>query len=491
MWPLPVSLLLTSVSVLRFFATAQAAAHDREQVVLNGLHRQAISPGPHFSRRQQSPELCDAGSQHWTGTVNVSSEKSMFFWYYESRDSPETDPVLLWMSGGPGATSELGQFKGIGPCAVNEDGNSTRRLEFSWIDHANVVFIDQPVGVGFSQISDRNLIATNLHDGARDVYTFLSTFTKDVFPQLANRTWHITGESMGGHYVTSYTEYILKQERERALQGLDIGIHIDSAIIVDGYIDGAYQYTGYYDFFCEDWRADGRPYPLMNATACQEIGEAVAACEKKGAMCRDSYDVDVCAWAMQSCDQTVGKHFADGVKPGGWNPYDSRFKCQEPPLCSNFSTDETLIFLNQLWVQEQLGFPNYTFELIDFDTNRRWAAAGDLNLPVTRELTWLLDNSDVRVLFFNGNNDIIINTPGQIRLLDAQPWKGQAHFRSLKYQDWFYTNGKLDQGRKEKKGGTCKGDERLRLYTVDEAGHFSAMNQPEALGAVVADWLRK
>ncbi|KAK7222662.1 hypothetical protein V2G26_010665 [Clonostachys chloroleuca] len=310
--------------------------------VLSVPRRQSISPGPHFSRRKQSPELCDSGSQHWTGTVNVSSEKSMFFWYYESRDSPETDPVLLWMSGGPGATSELGQYKGIGPCAVNEDGNSTRLLEFSWIDHANVVFIDQPVGVGFSQISDRNLIATSLHDG----------------------------ESMGGHYVTSYTEYILKQERERALQGLDIGIHIDSAIIVDGYIDGAYQYTGYYDFFCEDWRADGRPYPLMNATACQEMGEAVAACEKKGAMCRDSYDVDVCAWAMQSCDRTVGKYFADGVKPGGWNPYDSRFKCQEPPLCSNFSTDETLVFLNQPWVQEQLGFPNYTFQLIDFDTNQ-------------------------------------------------------------------------------------------------------------------------
>lgn len=93
--------------------------------VLSVPRRQSISPGPHFSRRKQSPELCDSGSQHWTGTVNVSSEKSMFFCafssgpsvmqlalcatisvsltdvigYYESRDSPETDPVLLWMSG--------------------------------------------------------------------------------------------------------------------------------------------------------------------------------------------------------------------------------------------------------------------------------------------------------------------------------------------------------------------------------------------------------
>jgi cathepsin A (carboxypeptidase C) len=43
---------------------------------------------------------------------------------------------------GPGATGELGLFMGTGPCAVNEDGNSTRRLEYSWIDRANVVYIE-------------------------------------------------------------------------------------------------------------------------------------------------------------------------------------------------------------------------------------------------------------------------------------------------------------------------------------------------------------
>lgn len=55
-----------------------------------------------------------------------------------------------------------------------------------------------------------------------------------------------------------------------------------------------------------------------------------------------------------------------------------------------------------------LGFPNTSFELIDFDTNGRWTEAKNVFLPVTRELTWLLDNTDIRILFINGNNDIIM-----------------------------------------------------------------------------------
>lgn len=55
-----------------------------------------------------------------------------------------------------------------------------------------------------------------------------------------------------------------------------------------------------------------------------------------------------------------------------------------------------------------LGFSGLPFELIDFDTNNRWVKAEHLYRPVTRELTWLLDNTDIRILVINGNNDIIM-----------------------------------------------------------------------------------
>ncbi|UZP38848.1 hypothetical protein NXS19_006664 [Fusarium pseudograminearum] len=145
----------------------------------------------------------------------------------------------------------MGLFVGSGPCVVNRDGNSTHRSEYAWTDHANVVYIDQPVGVGFSKITDRDDIAVSLEQGARDVHSFLSAFSQDVFPELAGRPWHITGESMGGHYVTGYTQHIASKEQDNARRGVEPRINISSAIIVDGYIDATRQSIGYHDFFCK------------------------------------------------------------------------------------------------------------------------------------------------------------------------------------------------------------------------------------------------
>lgn len=48
------------------------------------------------------------------------------------------------------------------------------------------------------------------------------------------------------------------------------------------------------------------------------------------------------------------------------------------------------------------------FSLIDFELNSRWGKEKTSFLPATRELGWILDNTDVHVLFINGNNDIIM-----------------------------------------------------------------------------------
>ncbi|OJJ01953.1 hypothetical protein ASPVEDRAFT_83474 [Aspergillus versicolor CBS 583.65] len=443
-----------------------------------------------FNVREQTPELCDAGSKYFTGVLNITSEKSMFFWYFESRHSPDTDPLVLWLSGGPGATGELGCFVGSGPCAVNEDGNSTRRLEYSWVDNAN------PIGVGFSQITNRSSIVVNLRKGARDIYRFLTSLSTDVFPHLAGRPWHIAGESMGGHYATGYTEYIARRERENAALGIQPRINISSVVIVDGYIDATRHVAGYYDFFCTNWRRDRRHEPLMNDSACASMAAGVPACEAMGMHCRQGYDPKVCRAAMEVCNGTVGRFFDEGVQPGGWDPYDDRHACETPPLCSNLAHGATWQFFNQRWVQNRLGFGNYPFELIDFDTNNRWVAAEYVNLPVTRELSWILDSTDIRVLVINGNNDIIINTPGQMRMLDELPWKEQAVYRSLGYENWYFKDGELTSGHDGagygvRQGGFWKGTARLAFYAVDEAGHFSPSHQPEAIGAVLRSWLRK
>lgn len=155
------------------------------------------------------------------------------------------------------------------------------------------------------------------------MYAFLSAFTADVFPDTAGRPWHITGESMAGHYVTAYTQYIVQQQREGERHGRKPTLDIRSAIIVDGYIDDSRQTVGLYDYLCLDWRGDGSPRLLADRAACADMAAAVPECERLGALCRDTYDKVLCRTASEHCNATVGRHFWAGVKPGGWNPYDS------------------------------------------------------------------------------------------------------------------------------------------------------------------------
>lgn len=190
----------------------------------------------------------------------------------------------------------------------------------------------QPIGVGFSTITNRDLMSVNLLDGAKDLYAFLSIFTSSAHPETAKKPWSITGESMGGHYVTAYTQYIVQQQRERADQSDVLDIDVDTAIIIDGYIDNTRSIAGYYDFLCLDWRGKGTA-PLFDREKCEAMEAGIAKCEEEGARCRDTYDIDVCIEADTRCNDAMGHYFWDEVKEGGLDPYDGVF-CASPTCAS-------------------------------------------------------------------------------------------------------------------------------------------------------------
>lgn len=75
---------------------------------------------------------------------------NMFFWYFPARQSPSTAPISIWIGGGPGNAAVEGALTENGPCYVNADGNSTTKNPFSRNNRVNMLYIDQPVGAGFS-----------------------------------------------------------------------------------------------------------------------------------------------------------------------------------------------------------------------------------------------------------------------------------------------------------------------------------------------------
>lgn len=93
--------------------------------------------------------LLDAASwvKSYSGliTVNKTFGSNIFFWYFEAASDPEHAPVLIWLQGGPGASSLFGLFTENGPFNVDENGNSVKR-KYSWHLNHHLIFIDNPVG---------------------------------------------------------------------------------------------------------------------------------------------------------------------------------------------------------------------------------------------------------------------------------------------------------------------------------------------------------
>lgn len=156
-------------------------------------------------------------------TVNKAFNSNLFFWYFPAETNSATAPVLLWLQGGPGATSLIGLFAENGPFSVkNRHGLKLR--PYSWTANHNVIYIDNPVGTGYS-FTDGGYAQNETAVGT-DLYNALVQFF-ELFPDLQKNDFYVCGESYAGKYVPAVS-YSIHQNNPNAkvkinLQGFTIG----------------------------------------------------------------------------------------------------------------------------------------------------------------------------------------------------------------------------------------------------------------------------
>ncbi|EEF40892.1 serine carboxypeptidase-like 31 isoform X2 [Ricinus communis] len=142
-------------------------------------------------------------------TVNEKNGRALFYWFYEATTHPDEKPLVLWLNGGPGCSSVgYGATQEIGPFLVDNDGHGLKYNPYSWNKEANMLFLESPVGVGFSYsntTSDYSVLGDDFT--ANDAYAFLHKwFLK--FPSYRMRAFYIAGESYAGKYVPELAELI-------------------------------------------------------------------------------------------------------------------------------------------------------------------------------------------------------------------------------------------------------------------------------------------
>lgn len=304
-----VLVLSLSLGVRQVLSCGEASSLMADSRGSLDLDQYFLGPAPHpscalFTKDKQGGELCPSyGESQWTGTVTINEGQELFYWFFDSRNDPANDPIILSMAGGPGASSMLNMLRGTGPCALDEDKDSDnldaadpRPNPWSWNNNASLLFLDQPTGTGFSQRGPDAPLPVREQDTAKDFQRFLNIFFKHVFPDKQHLPIHISTGSYGGHYGPVYLNHILESRRKGSKDAF--WGNIESLIMPDAVINWLGLFVGVYTMLCQDFKE-----PIgLNATACESIANHMEEQKRLGKECESVYLGDVC---KQSFDHGV------------------------------------------------------------------------------------------------------------------------------------------------------------------------------------------
>ena len=134
----------------------------------------------------------------------------LYFTFATSSNDPTSDPVSLWLNGGPGASSvAYGFWTEHGPFRLSENGTVVELYEHAWNRLSSMLYIEAPTGVGFSFSANASKYAENTDASASlDNYEALLNFF-DVFTDFAVQPVWLTGESYGGHYIPTLAKRVI------------------------------------------------------------------------------------------------------------------------------------------------------------------------------------------------------------------------------------------------------------------------------------------
>ncbi|KAH8080720.1 serine carboxypeptidase [Cristinia sonorae] len=237
-----------------------------------------------------------------SGYGDISANESVWFWFFAARKNPETAPLILWLNGGPGSSSMEGIFDVNGPCRINNDSSSVSHNPTSWNEVANIIYVDQPIGVGFSHgVTTVNSTGA----AAMDMWKFMQIFFADPrFSKYQKLDFGLWTQSYGGHYGPTFSAYFLQQNAAIA-NGTVSGttINLKTLGIGNGLTDGLIQYPGYITY------ASSNPYhPLVNDSII--LGSSLAwseflGCKDQITLCRTTGEDALCSLAQQYCNTFI------------------------------------------------------------------------------------------------------------------------------------------------------------------------------------------
>ncbi|KAK3684851.1 putative serine-TYPE carboxypeptidase F precursor [Podospora appendiculata] len=217
--PLVLSLLLSATATT--VGASRSFAHpDRIREKLNQRKLKAAPASDHhevLSRAVVKPQFLNSNTsrfavngsaipdvdfdvgESYAGTLPISSDpkeqSSLFWWFFPSTNPAAKKEILIWLNGGPGCSSLEGLLQENGPFVWQYGTFKPVANPWGWNSLTNVIWVEQPVGTGFSQ---GKVTAQNEEDVAAQFLGFWKNFI-DTFSMQGYKVY-IAGESYAGLY---------------------------------------------------------------------------------------------------------------------------------------------------------------------------------------------------------------------------------------------------------------------------------------------------
>ncbi|OMO88793.1 Peptidase S10, serine carboxypeptidase [Corchorus capsularis] len=415
-----------------------------------------------FDRISELPGQPKVGFQQYSGYVTVDEKKqrALFYYFAEAEVNPASKPLVLWLNGGPGCSSlGVGAFSENGP--FRPSGEVLVKNQYSWNREANMLYLEAPIGVGFSYSTDTSSYeAVNDKITARDNLVFLQNwFLK--FPQYRNRSLFITGESYAGHYVPQLAELMLQYNKKHKLFNLK-GIALGNPVL-----EFATDFNSRAEFFWSHGLISDSTYKMFT-TSCNYSryvseyyrGAVSPICSRVMSQVStetsrfvDKYDVtlDVCISSVLSQSNVLTPQQQVG---------------ETIDVCVE---DETVNYLNRQDVQKALharllGVRKWTVcsNVLDYELL-------DLEIPSITIVSRLV-KAGIPVMVYSGDQDSVIPLTGS-RTLVNQLAKELGLKTTVPYRVWF--EGQQVGGWTQVYGNI------LSFATIRGASHEAPFSQPE------------
>ncbi|KAG6456650.1 hypothetical protein O3G_MSEX009847 [Manduca sexta] len=322
--------------------------------------------------------------------TNIRGAGNMFWWFYPTT-SPRrsTTPLIVWLDGVTGVPpSLLANFGMFGPYDINMNVRNE-----SWVEQYSLLFIDSPLGTGYSTLEDGN-ISTNLDQMTNHlIYTLKSFYS--LHKEYLYAPLYIFGQGHGAQQAVSLAA---------KLKDIDHLAHLPTGVVIgNGIISPALALTKLGFYLEELGYIDGNGRSavenisnIINKAVNEErFGEAFDRLLSLGKFVNENAGA-----VAVNLGHIVEKLTQESLQ----DPYNQR------QFMKKLFGIRSINIMDEV-IRPALGIPNS----IKFDgqnENALRAVRSTFMIPAVDKVEYLLQNTNVSVTIYNGNLDAVSNTPG-------------------------------------------------------------------------------